>query len=55
MLIGRRQGISRFEAEVLPTNKAMLRVFERAGVPVETKASSDSVHITIFLSQEGTR
>ena len=51
LLIGRKQGISRFEADVLHGNKKMLRVFERAGLPVATKASSDSIHITIDLDR----
>jgi RimJ/RimL family protein N-acetyltransferase len=51
LLIGREQGISRFEADVLHGNKKMLRVFERAGLPVVTKASSDSIHVTIFLNK----
>jgi GNAT superfamily N-acetyltransferase len=49
--IAREQGISRFEADVLHGNKKMLKVFERAGFPVVTKASSDSIHVTIFLNK----
>ena len=52
LLIGRKQGISRFEADVLHGNKKMLRVFERAGLRVVTKASSDSIHVTMFLNRE---
>jgi RimJ/RimL family protein N-acetyltransferase len=52
LLIARQQGISRFEADVLHANKKMLRVFERTGLPVVTKASSDSLHVTIFLNKE---
>ncbi len=51
LLIGREQGISRFEADVLHANKKMLRVFERTGLPIVTKASSDSIHVTIFLNK----
>jgi len=47
--IGREQGISRFAAEVLPGNQAMLKVFSRAGLPIELKASTDCVHVSIFL------
>jgi RimJ/RimL family protein N-acetyltransferase len=54
LLIGGEQGISRFEADVRPENKAMLRVFERTGLSVATEASSDSVHIKIFLNKGGT-
>ena len=49
LLIGREQGLSRFEAEVLPANKTMLRVFQRTGLRVEIKPASDSVHVTIGL------
>lgn len=49
--IARQQGIPRFEADVLHTNKKMLRVFERTGLPVVTKALSDSLHVTIFLNK----
>jgi RimJ/RimL family protein N-acetyltransferase len=51
LLIGRQQGISRFEADVLHANKKMLRVFERTGLPIVTKASSDCIHVTIFLNK----
>jgi GNAT superfamily N-acetyltransferase len=51
LLIGREQGISRFEADVLQANKKMLRVFERTGLPIVTKASSDAIHVTILLNK----
>jgi RimJ/RimL family protein N-acetyltransferase len=53
VVIGREQGISRFEAEVLPSNKAMLRVFSRAGLPMTTVPTGDSVHVAIFLNKGG--
>ena len=49
VLIGRAQGVSHFEAEVLPQNKAMLKVFHRTGLPVTTVPSGDSIHVTIRL------
>jgi len=51
VLIARKQGISRFEAEVLPANRAMLRVFSRAGLPMTTAQSGDSLHVAIFLNK----
>ena len=48
-LIGRGQGISRFEAEVLPQNKGMLRVFDRSGFLVTTVPAGDSIHVTVLL------
>jgi RimJ/RimL family protein N-acetyltransferase len=52
VLIGRKQGLSRLEAEVLPQNKAMLRVFRRSGLPVTTAPGEDAVHVTIRLDRE---
>ncbi len=49
VLIGRAQGILRFEAEVLPQNKAMLRVFQRSGLSVTTVPTGDLMHVTILL------
>lgn len=47
--IARVQGIASLEAEVMPENKAMLRVFERSGLPVECTASDDAVRVTMRL------
>ncbi len=47
--IARAQGVGSFEAEVLPENKAMLRVFERSGLSVDCTASVDSVRVTMSL------
>jgi RimJ/RimL family protein N-acetyltransferase len=51
--IGRQQGISRFEAEVLSSNRAMLSVFSRAGLPMTTVPSGDSLHVAISLDKGG--
>jgi len=32
--IARDSGVTQFEAEVLPSNEAMLKVFSRSGIPV---------------------
>jgi len=52
--IGREQGVSRFEAEVLPSNKAMLKVFSRSGLSMTEVSSGDSVHVTLSLNKGGT-
>jgi RimJ/RimL family protein N-acetyltransferase len=54
-VIGREQGLSRFEAEVLPSNRAMLRVFGRAGLPMTTTPAEDSVHVVISLDEGGAK
>jgi len=50
--IARASGITQFEADVLPTNEGMLRVFLRSGLPVTKTVTSDSVHLTIELTTE---
>ena len=48
--IARDSGITQFEAEVLPTNEGMLRLFTRSGLPMISTRSRDSVHVTIELN-----
>ncbi len=48
--IARATGVSQFEAEVLPSNEGMLRLFMRSGLSITTTASRESVHVTIELS-----
>ncbi len=43
-------GITAFEAEVLPSNDKMLRVFERSGFPVAKTLTRDSINVTIELT-----
>ena len=48
--IARTMGIQRFEADVLPENKAMIAVFLRAGVPVSQRREPGVVHVTLDLT-----
>jgi RimJ/RimL family protein N-acetyltransferase len=48
--IAREKGVSRFVAEVLPENKAMLHVFSRSGLPMTQSASDGVVHLTLSLT-----
>jgi RimJ/RimL family protein N-acetyltransferase len=48
--IARGSGITQFEAEVLPSNAAMLRVFSRSGLPLAKTMTRDSIHVTIQLT-----
>ena len=48
--IARHSGITQFEAEVLPSNEAMLRVFARSGLPLTRTATRDSVHVLMDLT-----
>lgn len=45
-------GITTFEAEVLPSNSKMLRVFDRSGFQVAKTLTRDSTHVTIELTRE---
>ena len=47
--VARSQGIARFEASVLPKNKAMLSVFARSGLPMEKRIVDGEVHVTLAL------
>ena len=53
--IASASGITQFEAEVLPTNEGMLRLFTRSGLSVVSTPSRDSVHVTIALKSEEMR
>ncbi len=48
--LARASGIIKFEAEVLPSNEGMLRLFGRSGLPVARTMTRDSVHVTIELT-----
>jgi RimJ/RimL family protein N-acetyltransferase len=50
--IARDSGIKQFEAEVLPSNEAMFKVFARGGIPVTRKAAGGSVHVLMELTSE---
>ena len=47
-------GITQFEAEVLPSNEAMLKVFARSGIPITKTVTRDSVHVLMELTPEAT-
>ena len=47
--IGRENGIGRFEAEVLMANKAMLKVFQRCGLPLRSRIEDGVVHVVMDL------
>jgi RimJ/RimL family protein N-acetyltransferase len=49
MLLGREQGLSRFEAEVLAHNRPMLEVFRRSGQPVMETIDAGVIHVMIDL------
>jgi len=50
--IARDSGMTQFEAEVLPSNEAMFKVFARSGIPVTRAASGGSVHVLMELTGE---
>ncbi|OPY81180.1 MAG: Acetyltransferase Pat [Syntrophorhabdus sp. PtaU1.Bin153] len=50
--IARESGITEFEAEVLPSNEAMLKVFTRSGLPVVRRATRESIQVSIKLVKE---
>jgi len=48
--IAREQGLTRFEAEVLAQNGAMLGVFRRSGLPMTTTVDGDTIHVSLALA-----
>ena len=50
VLIARERGIDRFEAEVLPDNRAMLAVFARSGLSMTEQRLDGTIHVTMALS-----
>ncbi len=50
LAIARHSGITQFEAEVLPSNEAMLRVFARSGIPVIRTVTRDTIHVLMELT-----
>jgi RimJ/RimL family protein N-acetyltransferase len=52
--IARSRGITRFEADVLSHNQAMLAVFRRCGLPMATSSSGGIVHLVMDLSAAAT-
>ncbi len=51
LAIARNSGITQFEADVLPSNEAMLKVFVRSGIPVTRTRSRDSIHVLMELAR----
>ena len=43
------RGLQHFEAEVLPYNSAMLKVFEASGWPLSRRSEEGAIHITLSL------
>ena len=47
--LARESGLQEFVAEVLPENTAMLKVFEKSGIPLRTRRESQTVHVVLKL------
>jgi RimJ/RimL family protein N-acetyltransferase len=47
--IARSKGLVQFEADVLATNRAMLAVFARSGLPMRQQSFRDVIHVTLSL------
>lgn len=48
--IARRHGIARLRAEVLGSNAPMLKVFQRSGLPTQTRRQGEVVELTLDLT-----
>ena len=47
--LARAQNFTRFEADILSQNRAMLSVFKRAGFPMEQRRERGVIHVTLAL------
>jgi GNAT superfamily N-acetyltransferase len=47
--IARAKGLARLDAEVLASNRSMLAVFSRSGLPMKTERLDDVVLVTLAL------
>jgi RimJ/RimL family protein N-acetyltransferase len=47
--LGRERGLTRFVADVLPGNTAMLKVFQHSGLPTHTAIVDGVVHVVMEL------
>ena len=52
--IARGSGITQFEANVLPSNDSMFKVFTRSGIPMKRKRTRDYVHVLMELTGDAT-
>jgi GNAT superfamily N-acetyltransferase len=50
--LARARGISTFDAEVLPENEKMLRVFSRSGLPQTSRTDGPALHVSLALGDE---
>ena len=51
--IGRQKNVSRFTADVLSGNRAMLKVFANSGLPMKQQRDGTVVHVTLSLDKAG--
>jgi hypothetical protein len=51
--MGRKRGVRRFDARVLPGNKPMLNIFHNSGFPVSTEFDGEAYNIQIDLTRGG--
>ena len=51
--IGRQKNVSRFKADVLSGNQAMLRVFAGSGLPMNQQHDGTVVQVTLSLDETG--
>jgi GNAT superfamily N-acetyltransferase len=49
VVIARAAGLQELAAEVLADNRAMIKVFEKSGLPVTTRRQSEVVHVALRL------
>jgi GNAT superfamily N-acetyltransferase len=54
ILLAKKQGLKGFTADVLATNKGMMKVFEKSGLPIKAKMEYGIYNLTISLEEPRT-
>lgn len=52
IIIARQANLQEFVAEVLPENIAMLKVFDKSGLPVRKKREAATIHVVLLLTAQ---
>jgi hypothetical protein len=48
--IARNAGLVELVADVLPSNSAMLKVFQKSGLPISTRRADGIMHVSLQLT-----
>jgi hypothetical protein len=53
--LAKDKGLKGFTADVLASNKGMMKVFEKSGLSFKTQLESGAFHLTISFDEDGSK